>query len=78
MVYVSRALTLQVVVAMDRLLQELYMLYSKELLNLNIGYSINKKVLDRMMDLICTIQYLKHTDVSRKDFINIISHYNEV
>lgn len=44
---------------MRRLQEKLYMLYSNELLKLNIGYSINKSVMKEMMDVISCIMKIQ-------------------
>jgi hypothetical protein len=41
-----------IVVAMDKLKGELYLLYSEELLKLNLGYELDIKVLKKMKDII--------------------------
>lgn len=45
-------ITIQDVVVMNRLYEELYLLYSNELLNLNIGYDFNKLTIQKMMNII--------------------------
>lgn len=45
-------ITIQDVVAMNKLYEELYLLYSKELLNLNIGYDFDKLAIQKMMNII--------------------------
>lgn len=40
---------------MDRLREQLYLLYSNELLYLNIGYEINKDTLKKMMSIIAIL-----------------------
>lgn len=37
---------------MNRLYEELYLLYSNELLNLNIGYDFDKLTIQKMMNII--------------------------
>jgi hypothetical protein len=46
-------------IVVDRLHEELYLIYSEELLNLNIGYNINKDNLKKMMDIVSQIVTLK-------------------
>ena len=46
-------------IVVDRLHEELYLIYSEELLNLNIGYNINKDNLKKMMNIISQIMVLK-------------------
>lgn len=46
-------------IVVDRLREELYLIYSEELLNLNIGYNINKDSLKKMMDIVSQIVALK-------------------
>lgn len=64
------------VIAMDRLYEELYMLYSKELMNLNIGYSYNENNINKMMDIVGAINYLQQCP-HRKDDLKYISIYHE-
>ena len=66
-----------VVGVMDKLYSTLYILFSKELLNLNIGYSLNKSKLNKMMDIINAIEYIKIKNSSHDDIINIINYYNK-
>lgn len=40
---------------MDKLREQLYLLYSNELLSLNIGYELNKDTLKKMMSIISLI-----------------------
>ena len=51
-----------IVDVMRRLQEKLYMLYSNELLKLNIGYSINKNVVKEMMDVISCIMKIQLKD----------------
>lgn len=60
---------------MDKLKQTLYLIYSKELLNLNIGHTYNKDNLRRMVDIIGTIEYIRFNDCSRDELIKIYSRY---
>lgn len=46
-------------IVVDRLHEELYLIYSEELLNLNIGYNINKDNLKKMINIISQIMVLK-------------------
>lgn len=43
------------VIVVDKLKEQLYLLYSNELLSLNIGYELNKDVLKKMMSIISLI-----------------------
>jgi hypothetical protein len=43
------------VIVVDRLKEQLYLLYSNELLSLNIGYELNKDTLKKMMSIISLI-----------------------
>lgn len=40
------------VIVVDKLREQLYLLYSNELLSLNIGYELNKDTLKKMMSII--------------------------
>jgi hypothetical protein len=73
---VCYALTALAVIAMNRLYEELYMIYSKELMNLNIGYSYSKDNMNKMMDIVGTINYLQQCPHS-KDVLKHISIYYE-
>jgi hypothetical protein len=43
----------------DKLREQLYLLYSNELLSLNIGYEINKDVIKKMMSIISQLMVNK-------------------
>lgn len=43
------------VIVVDKLKEQLYLLYSNELLSLNIGYELNKDTLKKMMSIISLI-----------------------
>lgn len=43
------------VIVVDKLREQLYLLYSNELLSLNIGYELNKDTLKKMMSIISLI-----------------------
>lgn len=43
------------VIVVDRLKEQLYLLYSNELLSLNIGYELNKDTVKKMMSIISLI-----------------------
>lgn len=62
---------------MDKLNEQLYLIYAKELLQLNIGYPINATKLRRMMDIIANINYIKQSSCSSKEVINIINSVYE-
>lgn len=62
---------------MDKLYKTLYILYSTELVNLNIGYSLDRKKLNQMIDIIGAIEYIKNTNNDQEDIINIINYYNK-
>lgn len=44
---------------MDKLREQLYLLYSNELLSLNIGYEMNKDVIKKMMSIISRLMVNK-------------------
>lgn len=52
---------------MDKLYKELYMLYSNELMNLNIGYSYNQSNLNKMMDIVSSINYMQQCPFTEDD-----------
>ena len=54
-----------IVIAMDKLYKELYMLYSNELMNLNIGYSYNQSNLNKMMDIVSSINYMQQCHLQK-------------
>lgn len=55
----------------------LYTIYSQEVLNLNIGYTFNRKSLDLIMDLINAIDYITYGNPSDNEVIKIIQYYEE-
>jgi hypothetical protein len=63
--------------AMDKLYETLYLLFSTELVNLNIGYPLNRNKLNKMIDIIGAIEYIKNIDSNQEDIINIINYYNK-
>lgn len=62
---------------MDKLYETLYLLFSTELVNLNIGYPLNRNKLNKMIDIIGAIEYIKNIDSNQEDIINIINYYNK-
>ena len=64
-----------IVVAMDKLYKELYMLYSNELMNLNIGYSYNQSNLNKMMDIVSSINYMQQCPFAEDDLKYIKVYY---
>lgn len=66
-----------IVGAMDKLYETLYLLFSTELVNLNIGYPLNRNKLNKMIDIIGAIEYIKNIDSNQEDIINIINYYNK-
>lgn len=66
---------LNLIAAVEILYFKLYDLFSKELLNLNIGYSHNESVLSEMMDIVNAIDYINHGNPSKADIIKIIKRY---
>lgn len=62
---------------MDKLYETLYLLFSTELVNLNIGYPLNINKLNKMIDIIGAIEYIKNIDSNQEDIINIINYYNK-
>lgn len=64
-----------IVIAMDKLYKELYMIYSKELMNLNIGYSYNQSNLNKMMDIVSSINYMQQYSFTEDDLKYIKVYY---
>ena len=64
-----------IVIAMDKLYKELYMLYSNELMNLNIGYSYNQSNLNKMMDIVSSINYIQQCPFTEDDLKYIKVYY---
>lgn len=64
-----------IVIAMDKLYEELYMLYSNELMNLNIGYSYNQSNLNKMMDIVSSINYMQQCPFTEDDLKYIKVYY---
>lgn len=62
---------------MDKLYETLYLLFSTELVNLNIGYPLNRNKLNKMINIIGAIEYIKNIDSNQEDIINIINYYNK-
>jgi len=62
---------------MDKLYETLYLLFSTELVNLNIGYPLNRNKLNKMIDIIGAIEYIKNIDSNQENIINIINYYNK-
>lgn len=60
---------------MDKLYKELYMLYSNELMNLNIGYSYNQSNLNKMMDIVSSINYMQQCPFTEDDLKYIKVYY---
>ncbi|MBO7211692.1 MAG: hypothetical protein J6V44_11910 [Methanobrevibacter sp.] len=46
-----------------------------ELKDLNIGHQHNKSRMQDLMDIANAIDYIKNAQLSRKDIIKIIKHY---
>ena len=64
-----------IVIAMDKLYKELYMLYANELMNLNIGYSYNQSNLNKMMDIVSSINYMQQCPFTEDDLKYIKVYY---
>lgn len=64
-----------IVIVMDKLYKELYMLYSNELMNLNIGYSYNQSNLNKMMDIVSSINYMQQCPFTEDDLKYIKVYY---
>lgn len=63
---------------MEILYNILYRWFSTELLNINIGYSINNKRLSQMTDLINAIDYITNGNPTNDEIISIIRYYEEL
>lgn len=66
------------VVAVGNLYGILYELFTKELLNMNIGYSFNNQNLEKMTTLIQVINLIEHGNLSSKEIIKLIEYYNGI
>lgn len=55
----------------------LYYIFSKELLNLNIGYEFNRDSLRSIMDIVNAIDYIRHNNATNSEIIKIIQYYDE-
>ena len=55
----------------------LYKLFAVELLNQNIGYEANIKNIERMMDIINAIDYIKRSRPEDEEILKIIQYYEE-
>lgn len=60
---------------MEKLYNKLYALLLSELKDLNIGHPHNKSRMQDLMDIANAIDYIKYGQLSRKDIIKIIKHY---
>ena len=60
---------------MDNLYKSLCDTFSKELENLSIGYSFNQCSLEKMNDIINSIDYIENNQISRSEIIKIINFY---
>lgn len=58
---------------MDLLNSKLYQLFVQELMNLNIGYELNKLRISRMIDIIQAIDYIQYGDPSKREIKQIIN-----
>lgn len=63
---------------MEILYNTLYMLFSNELLNLNIGYEFNARTLSAMNELVNAIDYIENGNPSSDEIIKIMQYYEEV
>lgn len=60
---------------MDKLYNNLYNLFLNELSNLKIGNMYNNSQMQRMMDIVNAIDYIKNGKLSRKEIIKILKYY---
>lgn len=65
-------------VIVEVLFKLLYQLYVQEILDLNIGNAFNKERIDKMTDIVNALCYIQNKQVSNKDVIKIIQHYDEM
>ena len=65
-------------VIVEALFKLLYQLYVQEILDLNIGNAFNKERIDKMTDIVNALCYIQNKQVSNKDVIKIIQHYDEM
>ena len=63
---------------MEILYNALYRLFSKELLNMNIGYDMSISNIRKMMDLVNAIDYIKRFTPSDDEIIKIVQFYEEL
>lgn len=61
---------------MDILYRQLYEVFRKELIKLNIGYEFDKSTLSYMNDLINAIDFLEHGNSTYTEAIKIIQRYD--
>lgn len=66
-----------VIVGVDILYRQLYDVFRKELIKLNIGYEFDKSTLYYMNDLVNAIDFLKYGNPTNNDAITIIKRYGE-
>lgn len=52
-------------------------MFTKELINLNIGYDFNENNLLEMMNLINAIDYIERSAPSNNEIIKILQYYEE-
>lgn len=56
----------------------LYRLFSRELMNINIGYEFNSKSLYSINELINAIDYIEKGHPTNEEVIKIIQYYEEI
>lgn len=66
------------IVAVEILYNILYRLFSKELVNLNIGYNFNSNTLCTMNEIVNAIDYIKHGCPHSEEVIKLIQYYEEL
>lgn len=66
------------IAAVEILYNTLYRLFSKELVNLNIGYNFNPNTLCTMNELINAIDYIKYGCPYSEEVIKLIQYYEEL
>lgn len=64
-----------VVAVVEDLFNLLYTIYTKQLLELNIGYQFNKDNMCKMNEIINAMYYIQHANPTNDEILKIIQHY---
>lgn len=62
---------------MDKLYRQLYEVFKKELIKLNIGYDFDNSTISYMNDLINAVDFISHGDPTYTEAIKIIQRYEQ-